>query len=116
MIRISLDQNDTSSDVDVATSDVGDSSADSGDTTSTRVTDPSKSSDYIDVVYDDSLMLKRLAIYPFVQLGVVMLFVVVAIFALLTSKKRRTEQSLGGTVGRKPPISLEPRYPPLWLG
>ena len=87
VIRISLDQNDTSSDVDVATSDVGDSSADSGDTTSTRVTDPSKSSDYIDVVYDDSLMLKRLAIYPFVQLGVVMLFVVVAIFALLTSKK-----------------------------
>ena len=44
-------------------------------------------SDYIDVVYDDSLMLKRLAVYPFVQLGVVMLFVVVAIFALLTSKK-----------------------------
>lgn len=87
VIRISLDQNDTSSDVDVATSNVGDSSADSGDTTSTRVTDPSKSSDYIDVVYDDSLMLKRLAIYPFVQLGVVMLFVVVAIFALLTSKK-----------------------------
>lgn len=43
--------------------------------------------DYIDVVYDDSLMLKRLAVYPFVQLGVVMLFVVVAIFALLTSKK-----------------------------
>lgn len=87
VIRISLDQNDTSSDVDVATSDVGDSSADSGDTTSTSVTDASTSSDYIDVVYDDSLMLKRLAIYPFVQLGVVMLFVVVAIFALLTSKK-----------------------------
>lgn len=60
VIRISLDQNDTSSDVDVATSDVGDSSADSGDTTSTRVTDPSKSSDYIDVVYDDSLMLSVL--------------------------------------------------------
>lgn len=48
-------------------------------------------SDYIDVVYDDSLMLKRLAWYPFVQLGVVMLFVVVAIFALLTSK--RAEQN-----------------------
>ena len=41
----------------------------------------STGSDYIDVVYDDSLMLKRLAVYPFVQLGVVMLFVVVAIFA-----------------------------------
>lgn len=47
--------------------------------------------DYIDVCYDDSLMLKRLAIYPFVQLGVVLLFVVVAIFALLTSK--RAEQN-----------------------
>lgn len=49
--------------------------------------DSTTTGDYIDVVYDDSLMLKRLAVYPFVQLGVVMLFVVVAIFALLTSKK-----------------------------
>ncbi|MBQ7421205.1 MAG: HAMP domain-containing histidine kinase [Prevotella sp.] len=47
--------------------------------------------DYIDVCYDDSLMLKRLATYPYVQLGVVMIFVVVAIFALLTSK--RAEQN-----------------------
>ena len=45
------------------------------------------SNEYIDVCYDDSLMLKRLALYPYVQLGVVMLFVVVAIFALLTSKR-----------------------------
>lgn len=43
--------------------------------------------EYVNVCYDDSLMLKRLAYYPFVQLGVVMIFVVVAIFALLTSKK-----------------------------
>ncbi len=43
--------------------------------------------DYIDVCYDDSLMLKRLATYPYVQLGVVLIFVVIAIFALLTSKK-----------------------------
>lgn len=47
--------------------------------------------EYIDVCYDDSLMLKRLALYPYAQLGVVMLFVVVAIFALLTSK--RAEQN-----------------------
>ena len=47
--------------------------------------------DYIDVCYDESLMLKRLSYYPFVQLGVVMIFVVVAIFALLTSK--RAEQN-----------------------
>lgn len=47
--------------------------------------------DYIDVCYDESLMLKRLSWYPYVQLGVVLLFVVVAIFALLSSK--RAEQN-----------------------
>ena len=47
--------------------------------------------DYIDVCYDESLMLKRLSWYPYVQLGVVLLFVVVAIFGLLTSK--RAEQN-----------------------
>lgn len=46
---------------------------------------------YIQVCYDESLLIKRLAIYPFVQLGVVLLFVVVAIFALLVSK--RAEQN-----------------------
>lgn len=46
---------------------------------------------YIVVCYDDSLMIKRLATYPYVQLGVVLLFVVIAIFALLTSK--RAEQN-----------------------
>ena len=50
-----------------------------------------KHHDYIDVCYDDSLMLKRIAVYPYVQLGVVLLFVIVAIFALLTSK--RAEQN-----------------------
>ena len=47
--------------------------------------------DYIDVCYSDSLMLRRLAFYPYVQLCVVMIFVVIAIFALLTSK--RAEQN-----------------------
>lgn len=42
---------------------------------------------YIDVCYDESLMIKRLSFYPYAQLGVVMLFVVIAIFALMTSKK-----------------------------
>lgn len=45
------------------------------------------SDDDIDVCYDESVMIKRLNVYPYVQLGVVMLFVVIAIFALLTSKK-----------------------------
>ena len=49
--------------------------------------DDNRSTGYIDVCYDDSLMLRRLASYPYIQLGVVMLFVVIAIFALLTSKR-----------------------------
>ena len=57
-----------------------------------RITlDGSSKDGYINVCYDDSVMLKRLAAYPYIQLGVVMLFVVVAIFALLTSK--RAEQN-----------------------
>ena len=42
---------------------------------------------YESICYADSLLLKRLAWWPYVQLGVVLIFVVVAIFALLTSKK-----------------------------
>ena len=53
--------------------------------------DDERDTDYIEVCYDDSLILKRLAVYPYVQLGVVLLFVVIAIFALLTSK--RAEQN-----------------------
>ena len=57
----------------------------------TRISLSKNHHDYIDVCYDDSLMLKRIAVYPYVQLGVVLLFVIVAIFALLTSK--RAEQN-----------------------
>lgn len=42
---------------------------------------------FIDVAYDESLMITRLEYYPYVQLGIVLIFVVIAIFALLTSKK-----------------------------
>ena len=48
-------------------------------------------SEYNNVCYDESVMIKRLSSWPFVQLGIVMVFVVVAIFALLTSK--RAEQN-----------------------
>ena len=47
--------------------------------------------EYIDVCYADSLMLQRLATYPYVQLGIVLVFVMVAIIALRTSK--RAEQN-----------------------
>ncbi len=43
--------------------------------------------DFIRIYYEDSLMLTRLSVYPYVQLGVVLILVVVAIFALLSSKK-----------------------------
>ena len=43
------------------------------------------------VCYDESTLLKRLTYYPYWQLGIVMIFVVVAIFALLSSK--RAEQN-----------------------
>ncbi len=46
---------------------------------------------YTLVCYDESILLKRLAQYPYWQLGIVMIFVVVAIFALLASK--RAEQN-----------------------
>ncbi len=49
------------------------------------------STDYQLVCYEDSVMLKRLAAWPYVQLGIVLIFVVVAIFALLSSK--RAEQN-----------------------
>ena len=47
--------------------------------------------DYINVCYDESLILKRLTVFPFVQLAVVLVFVALAVFALLASK--RAEQN-----------------------
>lgn len=46
---------------------------------------------FICVCYDESIMLRRLTHYPYIQLGVISLFVVVAVFALLASK--RAEQN-----------------------
>lgn len=47
--------------------------------------------EWLDVYYDDSLLLRRLALWPYVQLGIVAVFVMVAIYALLSSK--RSEQN-----------------------
>ncbi len=47
--------------------------------------------DYLEVCYDESVMIHRLTIYPYVQFGVVLIFILVAIFALLSS--RRAEQN-----------------------
>lgn len=53
--------------------------------------DSAAAKDYQLVCYDDSIMLKRLAFYPYIQLTVVLIFVLVSIFALLASK--RAEQN-----------------------
>jgi uncharacterized membrane protein YwzB len=45
------------------------------------------SSDYIEICYDESIILKRLAWYPYIQLAVVVVFVIIAFFALFASMK-----------------------------
>lgn len=50
-----------------------------------------KAQDYQYVCYDVSIMLKRLAAYPYIQLGMVLVFGIVVVLALLYSK--RAEQN-----------------------
>lgn len=47
--------------------------------------------DYMLICYDESLILTRLAVYPYVQLGVVAIFVIIALFAVFASM--RSEQN-----------------------
>lgn len=47
--------------------------------------------DYLNVCYDDSLLLKRLSVYPYIQLGVVVIFVLISIFAIFAAL--RAEQN-----------------------
>ncbi len=49
--------------------------------------DESDTGPFTEVCYDESLLLNRLTLYPFIQLSVVVLFVVIAVFALLSYKK-----------------------------
>ena len=53
--------------------------------------DDEDESRYYEVCYDESLLLNRLTVCPYIQLAVVVLFVLIAIFALLSFKK--TEQN-----------------------
>ena len=48
------------------------------------------------VRYDESLMLRRLAWYPYVVMAVVLLFVVLALLAVLTSKRAEQNRVWGG--------------------
>ena len=56
---------------------MGNSMKNAGRSIRISIGDASKN-DFIDVCYDDSVMLKRLATYPYVQLGVVLIFVIIA--------------------------------------
>ena len=47
--------------------------------------------DYMEICYDESLMLKRLSYFPYIQLCVMLLFVGIALFALFVSM--RSEQN-----------------------
>ena len=47
--------------------------------------------DYLYVCYDESVMLRRLTQWPYWQLGIVLIFAIVAVIALLASK--RAEQN-----------------------
>ena len=64
---------------------------DSGNYIKIHLGDSVSTNDYQLVCYDESTLLKRLSQYPYWQLGIVMIFVVVAIIALLASK--RAEQN-----------------------
>ena len=55
------------------------------------------------VRYDESLMLRRLAWYPYVVMAVVLLFVVLALLAVLTSKRAEQNRVWGG-------LSKEPAH------
>lgn len=42
--------------------------------------------DYLEILYDDSVTLKRLAVFPYIQLGIAAIFILSIIFALLSFK------------------------------
>lgn len=48
--------------------------------------------EYIEVCYSDSLILKQLAYYPYVQLSVVVLFFLVCLIAILSSKRAEQDR------------------------
>lgn len=62
-----------------------------GDSMRISLSGDGRGGDYICVYYEQSVMLSRLTAYPYIQLGIVAAFVLVAIFALLAAK--RAEQN-----------------------
>lgn len=56
-------------------------------TSVTVITPEQQQGDFLEICYDESVMLKRLAVYPYIQLTVVIIFVIIAIFALFSMMK-----------------------------
>lgn len=50
------------------------------------VTSDAPTRDYLEILYDDSVTLKRLAVFPYIQLGIAAIFILSIIFALLSFK------------------------------
>lgn len=91
-IRIYLDMPETH--VESYNSESDGASTVDGDTNRYMVEATSQqpySGDYMEICYDESLMLKRLSYFPYIQLGVMLLFVGIALFALFVSM--RAEQN-----------------------
>ena len=89
--NIKIDAAKTPADSDVYVARLGEEMRQSGKYIKIELGDSAGAGDYQLVCYDESIMLKRLSAWPYVQLGIVLIFVVVAIFALLSSK--RAEQN-----------------------
>lgn len=87
VIRIYLETPDFFSDIGEESSQ--ESLHSSGDTSSITVMPPSmdEGNDYIEICYADSLILTRLSYYPYIQLLVIVFFVIIAILALFSSLK-----------------------------
>ncbi len=53
--------------------------------------DAETGNNYMEVLYDESVLLKRLSVYPYIQIGIVAIFLIIMVYALLSSK--RAEQN-----------------------
>ena len=53
--------------------------------------DAETNNNYMEVLYDESVLLKRLSVYPYIQIGIVAVFLIIMAYALLSSK--RAEQN-----------------------
>ena len=58
---------------------------------SLSVSSPTDEQPYMEILYDNSLVLKRLAIYPYIQIAILTLFAIIIVFVIVSSQ--RAEQN-----------------------